>query len=61
MFRVDKFRERGTSVSRWLQTQDLHSATSQKTSFIVTAVELLEEVISVRFLPTCCKQDKSRI
>jgi hypothetical protein len=31
-----KIRERGTSVSRWLQsavTQDLHGATSQKTAF----------------------------
>jgi hypothetical protein len=35
-----KIREQGTSVSRWLATQDLHSATSQKTAlFIVTAVK----------------------
>jgi hypothetical protein len=43
-----KIRERGTSVSRWLQTgppgrftQDLHGATSQKKAFfIVTALKV---------------------
>jgi hypothetical protein len=30
-----KIRERGTSVSRWQQTQALHGATSQKTAFFI--------------------------
>jgi hypothetical protein len=30
-----KIRERSTSVGRWVQTQDLHSATFQKTTFFL--------------------------
>jgi hypothetical protein len=48
-----KIRDRGTSVSRWLQApkrrfiQDLHGATSQKTAFFIIIFTELEHLGAV--------------